>query len=166
MIRGPTQVGWSPPGDESFGEPLREQERGEAVPRADMPHRDRGWCPGAQEKGYDCGDRHQTIPSRRRTGFNLTASTTVKTCFSLAPPPRVGCETNLVLELHRASSPGGKKRQQTKPFIVEMKRSRKPKTGIHKPSIWGKLDLSVADSPMDHLKPVVEPATAKSGDRP
>ncbi|MBD9650004.1 hypothetical protein IB267_16735 [Ensifer sp. ENS09] len=57
-------------------------------------------------------------------------------------------------------------RQQTKPFIVEIKQSRKPKTGIHKPSIWGKLDQSVADSPMDHLKPVVESATANSGDRP
>ncbi len=56
-------------------------------------------------------------------------------------------------------------RQQTKPFILEIKQSRKPKTGA-KPSIWGKLDLSVADEPMDHVTPVVEPATAQSGDRP
>ena len=57
-------------------------------------------------------------------------------------------------------------RQQTKPFIVEIKQSRKPKTGTEKPSIWGKLDLSVTDNPMDHVKPVVEPTTAESGDRP
>ncbi|RDL47700.1 hypothetical protein BLJAPNOD_05422 [Ensifer sp. M14] len=57
-------------------------------------------------------------------------------------------------------------RQQTKPFIIEIKHSRKPKAGIHRPSIWGKLDLSVADNPMDQMEPVVEPATAESGDRP
>jgi hypothetical protein len=35
-------------------------------------------------------------------------------------------------------------RQQTKPFIIEKKPSRKPKPSSSKPSIWGKLDLSVS----------------------
>ena len=35
-------------------------------------------------------------------------------------------------------------RQQTKPFIVEIKQSRKTKTLRDKPSIWGKLDLAAA----------------------
>ncbi|WP_244914759.1 hypothetical protein [Rhizobium sullae] len=33
-------------------------------------------------------------------------------------------------------------RQQTKPFIVEIKQSRKLKATDRKPSIWGKLDLT------------------------
>ena len=33
-------------------------------------------------------------------------------------------------------------RQQTKPFIVEIKPSRKAKADSQKSSIWGKLDLS------------------------
>ncbi|TCM76628.1 hypothetical protein [Rhizobium sp. BK068] len=33
-------------------------------------------------------------------------------------------------------------RQQTKPFIVEIKQSRKAKTTDRKTSIWGKLDLA------------------------
>ncbi|GLR58144.1 hypothetical protein [Rhizobium indigoferae] len=32
-------------------------------------------------------------------------------------------------------------RQKTKPFIVEIKQSRKLKATYRKPSIWGKLDL-------------------------
>ncbi|MBB3458802.1 hypothetical protein FHT86_007128 [Rhizobium sp. BK313] len=32
-------------------------------------------------------------------------------------------------------------RQQTKPFIIERKPSRKPKSDTNKPSIWRKLDL-------------------------
>ena len=57
-------------------------------------------------------------------------------------------------------------RQQTKPFIVEIRQSRKPKTGSQKPSIWGKLDLRLADDPMAEVNPVVKPATPESGDRP
>lgn len=56
-------------------------------------------------------------------------------------------------------------RQQKKPFIVEIKQSRKPKPGNQKPSIWGKLDLSVADDHAVSATPVLEPATAESGDR-
>jgi hypothetical protein len=36
-------------------------------------------------------------------------------------------------------------RQQTKSFTVEVKQSRKLKSGDEKPSIWGKLDLSIAE---------------------
>jgi len=35
-------------------------------------------------------------------------------------------------------------RQQTKPFIVERKPSRKPKPDAAKPSIWGRLDADIA----------------------
>lgn len=35
-------------------------------------------------------------------------------------------------------------RQQTKPFIVERKLSRKPKPDTPKPSIWGRLDADIA----------------------
>lgn len=44
-------------------------------------------------------------------------------------------------------------RQQTKSFTVEVKQSRKLKSGKEKSSIWGKLDLSVAEDgavPTDH----------------
>ncbi|NHT77663.1 hypothetical protein C8J35_1247 [Rhizobium sp. PP-F2F-G38] len=36
-------------------------------------------------------------------------------------------------------------RQQTKPFIVERKPSRKLASDTNKPSIWGKLDLTLND---------------------
>ncbi len=35
-------------------------------------------------------------------------------------------------------------RQQTKPFIIERKPSRKPKPDALRPSIWGKLDTDIA----------------------
>ena len=38
-------------------------------------------------------------------------------------------------------------RQQSKSFIVEIKPSRKVKSDTGKPSIWGKLDLSVDADP-------------------
>ena len=38
--------------------------------------------------------------------------------------------------------------KQTKPFIVEIKPSRKLKAGAAKPSIWGTLDLKVDDLPV------------------
>ncbi|MCJ8057000.1 hypothetical protein GB928_025810 [Shinella curvata] len=55
-------------------------------------------------------------------------------------------------------------RQQTKPFIVEIKQSRKLKPATQKPSIWGTFDLSVSE---DHAVAamVTEPATAERGDR-
>ncbi|ARQ13561.1 hypothetical protein NXC12_PD00475 (plasmid) [Rhizobium etli] len=42
----------------------------------------------------------------------------------------------------RDSSSGGSMRQQTMPFIVEIKPSRKVKPIARKTSIWGKLDLA------------------------
>ena len=56
-------------------------------------------------------------------------------------------------------------RQQTKPFIVEIKQPRKLKTGNPKPSIWGDLDLSTAGDHVVPATPVIEPDTAESGDR-
>ncbi len=40
-------------------------------------------------------------------------------------------------------------RQQTKPFIIERKPSRKPKPDAQKPSIWGRLDADVAQGIKD-----------------
>ena len=53
-------------------------------------------------------------------------------------------------------------RQQTKPFIIEKKPSRKPKSGSAKPSIWGKLDLSV--NPDQHDDGEIAEKTAAGGD--
>ncbi|MCZ8159062.1 MAG: hypothetical protein O9256_04160 [Rhizobiaceae bacterium] len=56
-------------------------------------------------------------------------------------------------------------RQQTKPFIVQIKQSRKLKPAIRKPSIRGRLDLNAAE---DHAvcTKEIEPAIAERGDRP
>lgn len=56
-------------------------------------------------------------------------------------------------------------RQQTKPFIVEIKQSRKLKPNNQKPSIWGKLDLSVLDDVVAPTHQVTAPATVDNGDR-
>lgn len=56
-------------------------------------------------------------------------------------------------------------RQQTKPFIVEIKQSRKLKSGNQKPSIWGKLDLSVTDDSVAPAPQPAVPATVDNGDR-
>ncbi|MCZ7451001.1 hypothetical protein O8B93_25865 [Agrobacterium rhizogenes] len=40
-------------------------------------------------------------------------------------------------------------RQQTKPFIIERKPSRKPKPDAQKPSIWGGLDADIAQGLKD-----------------
>ena len=53
-------------------------------------------------------------------------------------------------------------RQQTKPFLVEKKPSRKPKSGAEKPSIWGKLDLSLNTDQHDDAQGSV--STAAVGD--
>lgn len=39
-------------------------------------------------------------------------------------------------------------RQQTRPFIVEIKQSRKPRNKAQKASIWGKLDMRISDEPL------------------
>jgi hypothetical protein len=40
-------------------------------------------------------------------------------------------------------------RQQTKPFIIERKPSRKSKPDAAKPSIWGRLDVEIAKGLQD-----------------
>ncbi len=39
-------------------------------------------------------------------------------------------------------------RQQTRPFVVEIKPSRKPRNKAQKASIWGKMDLRLTDEPI------------------
>ncbi|WP_200844337.1 hypothetical protein [Rhizobium sp. 18065] len=56
-------------------------------------------------------------------------------------------------------------RQQTKPFIVERKPSRKPKADTSKPSIWGKLDLTLQQDPQVERDRVEATAAVGADDR-
>lgn len=53
-------------------------------------------------------------------------------------------------------------RQQTKPFFVERKPSRKPRPDAQKPSIWGRLDADIAQGLKD--KNDTDNAAATGGD--
>ena len=53
-------------------------------------------------------------------------------------------------------------RQQTKPFIIERKPSRKPKPDAQKPSIWGRLVADFAHGLKDQGN--MEQAAATGGD--
>ncbi|URK86303.1 hypothetical protein LP421_04990 (plasmid) [Rhizobium sp. RCAM05350] len=66
----------------------------------------------------------------------------------------------------RYSSPGGSTRQQTKPFTVEIKHSRKLKATDRKPSIWGKLDLKPDENALAEREPKELSAVAGDNDRP
>jgi hypothetical protein len=55
--------------------------------------------------------------------------------------------------------------KQTKPFIVEIKQSRKVKTGVKRPSIWGSLDLRMADDRSPEVDRTDEPVAIVAGDR-
>jgi hypothetical protein len=102
-----------------------------------------------------------------RSALQHTATPTVKIRPFLARPSgKVRLRDECVaIELLCDSSPGGKMRQQTKPFIVEIKQSRKLKPNGEKLSIWGKLDLSVAEEHVASENPVEAPAAIESGDR-
>ncbi|MBB3302263.1 hypothetical protein FHT72_005912 [Rhizobium sp. BK077] len=56
-------------------------------------------------------------------------------------------------------------RQQTKPFIVEIKPSRKLKPIDRNTSIWGKLDLKADPDMLSALKPEQVPAAGETNDR-
>ncbi len=62
----------------------------------------------------------------------------------------------------RESQPGGSMRQQTKPFIVERRPTRKPKPDAQKPSIWGRLDADIAQGLKDQRN--MEQGAATGGD--
>jgi hypothetical protein len=53
-------------------------------------------------------------------------------------------------------------RQQTKPFIIERKPSRKRKPDALKPSIWGRLDSEIAQGLQDQRD--MEEAVATGAD--
>ncbi|WP_194291776.1 hypothetical protein [Rhizobium sp. ICMP 5592] len=57
-------------------------------------------------------------------------------------------------------------RQQTKPFTVEIKHSRKLKATDRKPSIWGKLDLKSDENALAEREPKELSAVAGDNDRP
>ncbi|KQU06129.1 hypothetical protein [Rhizobium sp. Leaf453] len=63
------------------------------------------------------------------------------------------------------TSTRGLMRQQTKPFIVERKPSRKPKSDATKASIWGKLDLTLNQHPQTEREPIKKTAVGVD-DRP
>lgn len=55
-------------------------------------------------------------------------------------------------------------RQQKKPFIVEIKQTRRLKAAQPKPSIWGKLDLAQHDVAMtEETAPLEEPLVESTG---
>jgi hypothetical protein len=60
-------------------------------------------------------------------------------------------------------------RQQSKPFIIERKPSRKPKPDAAKPSIWGRLDADIAQGLQDERNgdehDAVHAATTGGADR-
>lgn len=84
----------------------------------------------------------------RGEGFQLTLARL------LTAPGAISC----ALE----SLPGGSMRQQTKPFIVERKPSRKPKPDTTQPSIWGRLDADIAQGLKNQHD--ADPAAATGGD--
>ena len=55
-------------------------------------------------------------------------------------------------------------RQQTKPFIIERRPTRKPKPDAQKPSIWGGLDADIAQGLQDQ-RDMDEPAATGGDDR-
>lgn len=57
-------------------------------------------------------------------------------------------------------------RQQTKPFIVERKPSRKLKSDAGRASIWGKLDLRQNEDPLTEPKQIGPTAVGDDDDRP
>ncbi len=57
-------------------------------------------------------------------------------------------------------------RQQTKPFIIEIKQSRKLRATDRKPSIWGKLDLTSDQHTPAEREPKELTAVAGDNDRP
>nr|WP_090299691.1 MULTISPECIES: hypothetical protein [unclassified Ensifer] len=60
----------------------------------------------------------------------------------------------------RGPSSGGDRRQQTRPFVVEIKPSRKPRNKAQKASIWGKMDLRVPDEPIAAIPEEQGPSAA------
>lgn len=56
-------------------------------------------------------------------------------------------------------------RQQPKPFIVEIKPSRKLKPNDRKTSIWGKQDLTADPDTLSALRPEQVPAAGETNDR-
>ncbi len=56
-------------------------------------------------------------------------------------------------------------RQQPKPFIVEIKPSRKLKPTDRNTSIWGKLDLAADPDALSAVKPEQVPAAGEASDQ-
>lgn len=118
------------------------------------------------KKGNDNGDPHRRTQAEwphpvPRTLYSLGENMHRRSVISEQVCLR---DLSAAIELRCDSSLGGTIRQQTKPFIVEIKQTRKPKPATQKPSICGTLDLSSSE---DHAvsATVIEPATAERGDQ-
>ena len=94
-------------------------------------------------KEYDNGGTGGLTSTEELHATRPASSELHARCSNTKPPRQGGRVPDVSIPSQRESSPGGSLRQQTKPFIIEKKPSRKPKTGSSKPSIWGKLDLSL-----------------------
>jgi hypothetical protein len=108
---------------------------------------------------------HRITPTTN--GILRHPATTVVACFRgghKAPrfidPLARPSQCDIVVFANR--SHGGSMRQQTKPFIVERKPSRKPKPDVQKPSIWGRLGGDIAQGLKDQRN--MEQVAATGGD--
>ncbi len=121
-----------------------------AVFRSDTPHRARAGS------GPRHGRNISMATKQASTDQNVRRSSTAGECRRnrLSPLPS---PSSIKAELQipsRANSfdhdPSSEETyaKQTRPFIVEIKRSRKPQNKAQKASIWGKMDLRVTDEPI------------------
>ncbi|MGO1164388.1 hypothetical protein ACTOV4_21145 [Brucella sp. C7-11G] len=117
-----------------------------------MPYRARRWVAGNSDvKGY--GNGVPPLSPGHEWHLAPSPASTVVACFSrghkfgltLARLP----DLPGAISLHLRIATGGSMRQQTKPFIVERRPTRKPKPDAQKPSIWGRLDADIAQGLKD-----------------
>ncbi len=160
----PRGMGAPRSGEESFARPLREDDRGEAGFRSDMPHRAREGRAWLRAKGIwrwqlrpDCLPDPATVDPPPCPHVKIRRPGTAKRgrCIGRSSGYRRA----------RESSPGGSMRQQPKPFIVEIRPSRRLKPIDRKSSIWGKLDLTADPDTLTALKPEQVPAAGETNDR-
>jgi hypothetical protein len=105
-----------------------------------------------------------------RSRFGVSAADRITEFIAKAPYPQSPGQHGLrpqplSVDLPGDSSPGGFMAKQTKPFTIEIKQSRKLKTDSQKLSIWGSLDLRMADDRLPDVDRTDETAAIAAGDR-
>lgn len=141
-----------PEGDESLVAPLREDERGAAVLRSDLPHRARMWSRGELAREYDIGDQHGEISDRWPCPAQLDRQTDMKACAF----PRVTSGEGRARGANSQSwSCRAIGRLEENRFSAQDRLSPSPNTpGSGDPTLRigrsrGKLDLSTTERPRD-----------------